>query len=165
MRVLRNLGKLGMAAVLGFAVFMPTPGHASIMWGPRVGVGLDPEQLVFGVHFRPDPIADNLYIQPNVEVGVGDDHTILSAAVPLHYHFETSSSTKPYAGGGFSFGVDSHDDDNDNNDNDDDSDFEVSVDIVGGLEWQLDNGNGFLVELKLGIGDLHTMELMTGWLF
>jgi hypothetical protein len=161
MRLVGNFAKLGFAAALGLLVSMPAPSHA-FMWGPRVGVGLDPEQLVMGIHFRPDAIAEHLYVQPNVEVGVGDDHTILSFAIPLHYHFTTSSSTKPYAGGGFSFGVDSHDDDNGD---DDDSDFEVSIDMVGGLEWELNSGNGFLVELKLGIGDLHTMELMTGWLF
>jgi hypothetical protein len=161
---LRNLAKLGIMAVLGLGIFVPSS-HADVLWGPRVGVGLDPEQLVFGVHFRPGQLTEDLYIQPNVEVGVGDDHTILSFALPLHYHFETDSSTEPYAGGGFSFGVDSHDDDNDNGNDDDDSEFEVSVDIVGGLEWQLDSGNGFLIELKLGIGELHTMELMTGWLF
>jgi hypothetical protein len=163
MRVLRNLAKLGIAAAIGTVIFMPATSHA-LMWGPRVGVGLDPDQLIFGLHFRPDAIANNLYVQPNVEVGVGDDHTILSFAVPLHYHFDIDSSAEPYAGGGFSFGVDAEDDDDDNGD-DDDSDFEVSIDMVGGLEWKLDSGNAFLLELKLGIGDLHTMELMTGWLF
>jgi len=160
MTMLRNLGKIGIATALGLGIFAPSS-HADVLWGPRVGVGLDPEQLIFGAHFRPGQLTEDLYIQPNFELGVGDDHVIISFALPLHYHFETSGSTEPYAGGGFSFGVDADDDDN----GDDDSDFEVSVDIVGGLEWQLDNGNGFLVEMKLGIGELHTMELMTGWLF
>jgi hypothetical protein len=121
-----------------------------------LGVGLNPDQFIMGLHFRPGAIADNLYLQPNVEIGVGDDVTLFTVSVPLHYYFDTSYSAKPYAGGGVSMGVWSHDDD---------SDFEVSIDLVGGLEWRLDSGNAFFTELKFGLGDLHDIELIGGWMF
>jgi hypothetical protein len=150
--------KLGVMAVVASLLFLSAAdAPAEVMWGPRAGVGLDPEQLIIGLQVRPDPIAEDVYIQPNVELGFGDDHVIISVAVPVHYHFDTDSSTKPYAGGGFSFGVDSVD-----RDNGDDSDFEVSIDLIGGLEWMLDSGNIFFTEMKLGIGELHTMEFMVG---
>ncbi len=144
---------VAIACAVGFSA----PAQAdSVRWGPRVGVGLDPDQFIMGVHFRPGPIANDLYLQPNVQLGVGDDVTLFSVAVPLHYHFDTSFSAKPYAGGGVSMGVWS---------GDGDDDFEVSIDLVGGLEWTLNSGNLFFTELKFGLGDLHDVELIGGWMF
>jgi hypothetical protein len=108
-----------------------------------------------GLHFRPGAIAENLYLQPNVELGVGDDVTLLTLSMPLHYYFETDFSAKPYAGAGATIGAWFHDDD---------SDFEVSIDLIGGLEWKMNSGNSFFTELKFGLGDLHDVELIGGWM-
>lgn len=136
---------------------------STVSWGPRVGASIDPEQFIGGLHFRPSAISRDLYLQPNVEFSVGDNFTVITLAVPLHYHFRTSTSAKPYAGGGFSVGS-IHWDDHGRNDFDN-SNIEASIDLVGGLEWRLSGGDAFFTELLLGLGDLRDVELVVGWLF
>ncbi len=149
------------------AAFTPPPARAEALWGPRFGAGIDPDQFLIGVHVRPGAISRDLYLQPNFQLGLGDDFTIFKFAVPLHYHFPTSTAAKPYAGGGFSLGLVDFDYDGrgPNGEDFDDSEFEASIDLVGGVEWRLSSGNLFMTELLVGLGDLYDLELVVGMLF
>jgi hypothetical protein len=47
-------------------------------WGPRVGVTMDPDQVHFGAHIDSGNLARHIRLQPNVEVGIGDDLTLVA---------------------------------------------------------------------------------------
>src|SRR5258707_15071113 len=51
--------------------------------GGRVGASADPDQFYAGVHFETSELAQHLRFRPNVEVGVGDNVTL----VALNFEF------------------------------------------------------------------------------
>jgi len=130
-------------------------------WGIRVGLATDPDQVVAGVHFLETRIAKNLYLEPNVEIGFGDDHTILAATAPFHYRFEVDGKVQPYAGGGVTVGFDRFDRSGD----DSDTNFEIAARATGGIIWKLRSGTEMFAELNLIFGDLHDAQAMIGWRF
>lgn len=134
-------------------------------WGPRVGVADDPDQIIGGVHFDFGEFTDHVRFVPNVELGLGDDHTILALTAPAHYVWENlgNTTTEPYAGGGVTLGF--IDRDHDGRGRDDDSDVELAFRAIGGAQWRLENGNSFFVELNLVAGDVHDMQALVGWMF
>ena len=132
-------------------------------WGVRVGVTDDPDQVVGGVHFNLGEFVPRLRFQPDVQLGFGDDATTLFATAPVHYRFELDREFVPYVGGGVSFGF--VDRDLPPTSNADDTEFEAGFKATGGLEWSLSGGRAFLVELSLGFGDVHDVQIVGGWSF
>jgi opacity protein-like surface antigen len=129
-------------------------------WGVRVGVAGDPDQVLGGIQLDLGEIIDDLYLRPDVELGVGDDHLVLSLTAPVHYHFHPDVDFTPYAGGGLSLSLV----DVDKRGNDD-TDVELALEIVGGLQWSLERGRAFSVELNVVFGDPHDFEVLAGWSF
>jgi hypothetical protein len=133
-------------------------------WGPRFGLADDPDQIVVGVHFDLGELARHLRFVPNVELGVGDDATVLAMTAPVHYRWEDleGSDVVPYAGGGLTAALVDWDDDRGG----DDDDLELGARAIGGAEWSLDKpGNAFLIEVNVGFGDIHDLQIMVGWKF
>ena len=128
-------------------------------WGVRGGFANDPDQLVIGVHFDLGQILDNLQFRPNIELGIGDDHTVLAVTAPVHYRFKAHSEVRPYAGGGPAIGLVDRDRPGAG------TDLEIALKAVAGAEWRLRNGNDFFVELNLVFGDLHDAQILAGWTF
>jgi len=129
--------------------------------GPRVGVTSDPDQVMGGMQFNFGDFVPRLRFQPNFEVGIGDDHTIITVTAPVHYRFKVDANLVPYAGGGITLGWVDHELDN----GDDDSDFEIAAKAVGGLEWPLKGNKQFFTELTVGFGDIQDVEVLVGWMF
>src|SRR5262245_7666075 len=79
--------------------------HADVTgWGPRVGISSNPDQLVVGGQIVISPIAQNISFEPDVELGFGDDVTLVAINGDFHYNFQLSGSDwTPYAG--FGIGV------------------------------------------------------------
>jgi hypothetical protein len=134
-------------------------------WGPRVGLADDPDQGIVGAQFDLGEFAPRVRFIPNVELGLGDDHTLLVATAPVHYRWEGLQDTKivPYAGGGVAVGwVDVDEPDP----GEDDSDFELAFKAIGGAEWPLSGGRtSFFAELNRDFGDLHDIQVVVGWKF
>ena len=152
---------LTVALVLGVATLAHASGETAGGWGPRVGFAGDPDQLVLGAHIDAARVAPRVRFQPDVELGIGDNFTILGFTAPLHYRFAVSSNLKPYAGAGVTLGwvnVDS-------NGQGDDDDFEAALDLIGGLEFPLKSGNLFFTEFDILVGDLQDFQLIAGWTF
>lgn len=131
-------------------------------WGLRAGAGDDPDQIVFGVQLDMGEFIQNLRFQPNVEVGVGDDTTILSLTAPVHYRVPLEGELTLYGGGGVTVGF--IDRDEDEFDEDDGSDFDISPMAAGGIAWPVGQ-NELSVELNLTGGDFSTVKLVVGWMF
>jgi len=154
------------ALVLGLAVpaaaqDSPSPSKNTSEWGIRVGLATDPDQIVGGVHFLETWIAENLYLEPNAEIGIGDDHVVLAATAPFHYRFQVDAKVQPYAGGGVTVGLDRIDRPGDG----DDTNFEIAARATGGITWRLRDGTEMFAELNLIFGDLHDAQVMVGWRF
>jgi len=130
-------------------------------WGVRVGLADDPDQVIIGGQYDFGEIADRVHFEPNVELGIGDDHTILSGTAAFHYHFPSANKMRPYAGGGLAVGLV----DSDRPGRNDDTDFEIALKAVGGFRWPLKSGNEFFLELDLVFGDLHDTQVLAGWRF
>ncbi|MEE8137956.1 MAG: hypothetical protein V3T81_03655, partial [Thermoanaerobaculia bacterium] len=73
-------------------------------WGPRLGVGDNPDQVVVGLHQDLGEFVDRVRLQVSVELGFGDDRTIASVTVPVHYRFRVDQDFVPYLGGGLVLG-------------------------------------------------------------
>ena len=129
-------------------------------WGLRAGLAVDPDQVLFGVHWDLGEIVEHLRLQPNVELGAGDDVLTIFGAVPVHYMFRVQSKFTPYAGGGLVLGVARYD-----RPNNDDTSLEAGARIIGGLQWPLNNGKPLAVEVNLGLGDVQDFEAKVAWTF
>lgn len=129
-------------------------------WGFRLGLADDPDQFVIGVHQDLGEIVENLRLQPSLEAGFGDDHTIVSGTIPVHYRFDTPASVTPYVGGGLR--VDWIDRETRRRD---DSELELSPVAIGGAEWKLGKTSDLFLELHLSPGDGHEAKVVVGWMF
>jgi hypothetical protein len=151
---------------LPFALVLLLAGAASAEFrgvGPRFGVGSDPDQFMVGLHADAGRFATNVRFQPDLEVGMGDDQTVVSFTLPAHYLFPASGDVRPYMGGGLGIGV--QDRDYGRNYDGDDTDVEMGLVIAGGAQWQMSGSNLFLLELNLIAGDLHDFEFVAGFTF
>lgn len=132
-------------------------------WGPRLGAAFGPDQVEFGAHLDFGHFADHIRLQPNLEVGVGDDLTIVSFNGDLAYRFHSKWGTwSPYVGGGLNINVV-------NRDRprwlDDDTDTDLGVSALGGIQKTLMSGDRFFLEMKLGLVDSPDFKFLAGWTF
>ena len=152
---------IALAVVSLFPVFAAGADHDDSgleAWGVRLGVGNDPDQIIVGVQFDLGQIVDRVRFEPNVELGFGDDHTILSASAPVHYLFDVDAKVQPFAGGGVSVAYIDHD-------HGGDEDTEIALKLIGGVDWRLRNDRGFRLEFDLHLGDVYDAQVMAAWSF
>jgi hypothetical protein len=76
--------------------------------GGRVGASVDPDQFYAGVHYETTELAERLRFRPNIEVGVGDDLTLVALNFEFIYRLPPDAPRLPrslsmwhlYVGGG-----------------------------------------------------------------
>jgi ribosomal protein L27 len=147
-----------LVSCLGSAAYADVTG-----WGPRVGISSNPDQLVVGGQIVISEIAPRISFEPDVELGFGDDVTLVAINGDFHYNFEVSGSDwTPYAG--FGIGVNFFEVD-EPAPFEDHSDTEVGGNILIGASVPTSRGNRFFSELKLGLGDIPDLKLLVGWNF
>jgi opacity protein-like surface antigen len=129
-------------------------------WGVRFGLTDDPNQFVVGAQYDFGEITNGVHFEPNIELGFGDDFTILSTTAAAHYHFKDVEKIRPYAGAGVALAYVDID-----HAQGDDSEIEIAVKAIGGIMWPLKNKRDFFVELNLNFGDIQDAQLMAGWRF
>jgi hypothetical protein len=160
MEVEEMLKRLVLVIALGALTAVPAA-HADATIGgvgPRIGLSIDPDQLVLGGQMIIGELAPDLTFDPNIEFGFGDNVTVVAMNFDLHYHFTLEGTAwRPYAGGGL--GLNFIDVDGGG------SDTEVGLNIVGGAGVPTQSGNRFFGELRLGIGDIPEIKLVAGWNF
>ena len=144
-RTLRVLLLLAGAAVVA------TPAYAQAGYGVRAGVSANPDQFFFGGHMETRPIARNLTFRPNVEVGVGDDVTLVALNIEFAYRLPFNSKNwRLYAGGGPAANI---------------YDFEGGSNTEPGFNLLIggQHRRGLIVELKLGLIDSPDVKFTVGW--
>lgn len=131
-------------------------------WGLRLGVGDDPDQILVGVHQDFGEFVENLRFQPSLDLGFGDDHTIVSAVLPVHYRFPGHSSATPYVGGGLLLAWIDRDPPGRGGGA---SEFEIAPLLAGGVEWPIRETGDALLEIQIPGADAHDAKVFVGWIF
>ena len=131
-------------------------------WGPRIGLSSGPDQIHFGAHLDYGNFAQHVRFQPNVELGLSDNETLLTINAEAAYRFSEDWETwTPYLGGGLGVNIKSWDNGHDNND----SETDLGVNLLGGIDKGLDNGDRFFIELKASLNDVPDLKVTVGWTF
>jgi hypothetical protein len=139
-------------------------GAAVNSYGPRVGFSSNPDQLVVGGQLSVGNVTPEITFDPNVELGFGDNVTLIAFNLDMHYHFDLSGSNwRPYAGAGL--GINFVSEDLPPGISADNSSTNVGGQLIGGASVPTASGNQFFGELKLGIGDVPDFKLLVGWNF
>ena len=66
----------GLLLVISASPSMAVLGYQT--WGLRGGIGVDPDQGVLGVHWNMGNFTQRTRLQPNFELGFGDNATVAS---------------------------------------------------------------------------------------
>ena len=145
--------------VVAFAV----PASADTGIGVRMGATLSPDQFHFGGHLDLGPVAKDVRLHPNVEIGIGDNLTVIALGVEALYIIPTNwGRWHPYAGGGIAI---AHYDFDGGRFGRGGSDSEFGITMSGGIERALSSGNRFFVEMKIGALDVPDLKFTVGWTF
>jgi len=130
-------------------------------WGPRVGLSLNPDQVHFGAHIDFGNFAKHIRFQPNLELGFGDDLKLFTINAEAAYRFSSRWDVwTPYLGGGIGANIKSADDGGHNS-----SHTDLGVNLLGGIEKGLSNGDRFFVEGKFSLNDVPDTKVTVGWTF
>ena len=127
--------------------------------GIRAGVSGDPDQFFFGGHIETRPLADHLTFRPNVEIGVGDDLTLV--ALNIEFAYWTSLHTNPwrvYLGGGPAAIITSA---HEGHKGEDDTGFGGGFNLLIGAQHR----GGLFGEFKLGLADSPEVKVTVGFAF
>lgn len=151
----QSLVRLG---ALTLAAWLLTGGGVHAQGGPgvRVGLGVDPDVFVIGAHLESEPLVDRLRFRPNVEVGVGDDLTLIAVNAEFAYWFPSRRPWSLYAGGGpalniYRFGARGRRD----------SELDPGFNVMLGLSHR----EGLFTEFKIGGLDSPELRLTVGFAF
>ncbi len=127
--------------------------------GPRLGVSINPDQFHFGGQLDLGDLAPRLMMSPNVEVGVGDNVTVIAAMMDVNYRFRNDwGSWNPYLGGGIGPVFYNFDHGR--------SDSELGLTMQGGLARRLISRAGYMfLEFKVGVVKTPDVKMTVGWMF
>jgi hypothetical protein len=128
--------------------------------GVRGGVTIDPDQAHVGLHIDAGKFHEKVRFQPSFEVGFGSD--VVTGAINLDaFYLFNPGAVQPYAGGGL--GVAIFDFDRDERPGRSGTDVEAGLNLVGGMEWG--DRNAYMLEARVGIGDIPDFKLTIGIIF
>ena len=130
-------------------------------WGVRGGISSDPDQFVVGMHLEMGEMAENLFLVPNFDLGLGDDATVLTINPDIVYRMNVVGAGHLYFGGTLSLVYVNVDTKGVSGDNDD---TELGIAGIAGYRFPMENP--FFVDLKLGIiDDYPELKVMAGYTF
>ena len=153
MRVSVNRWLTGLSFLLGVVLFSSTPALAQDP-GIRGGISIDPDQFYFGGHLETSPLVDRLYFRPNLEVGIGDDLTLIGANMEFVYKFTRNRGLNLYAGAGPALNIIMPDGEGDN-----ETETEAGFNILVGAETP----RGLFFEFKIGTIDSPDFKFGVGY--
>ena len=149
-RISKVIGLL--ALVAGFGAFAVTPVAAQTSAGIRAGLSVNPDQFYFGGHVETPPLVDQLRFKPNVEIGVGNDVTVVALNIEFAYVFPSQRPWNVYAGGGPALVI---------VDTSEDTDSGGGFNLMVGAEHR----SGLFMEVKVGVVDSPDLKIGVGYSF
>ena len=145
--------KLILAVLLAAVVPAAAGAEAFQTIGPHLGFSSGPDQVIVGGQLQMGDIAPQVDFLPGVDLGFGDDMTLLTLNGDFHYRFKVTDMTwQPYLGGGvaITFG---------------EGESAAGGTFIGGAEVPTKTGSRFFVEGKIGFGDNYDFKFLAGWHF
>lgn len=120
--------------------------------GVQAGVSVDPDQFYFGGHIETSPLVERVRFRPNVDIGIGEDLTLVAFNFDFTYAFTSNRPWNLYAGGGpainwFDF--------------DSGSETEAGFNFLVGAKAR----NGLFFEMKIGVMDSPNLKFGVGYTF
>ena len=129
-----------------------TPANAQT-FGVRAGASADPDQFFFGGHYETKPLMKNLTFRPNIEVGVGDDVTLVAFNIEFAYWIDLNNKPwKVYLGGGPAANL---------YDQNDETDLQGGFNLMVGAQHR----GGLFGEFKVGLIDSPDVKFTVGYAF
>jgi hypothetical protein len=125
--------------------------------GVRAGVSGSPDQFYVGLHFETEPLFEQVHFKPNLEVGVGNNQTLV--AINLEFVGKFPIKSEPwtiYLGAGPALVIDRFSNDVVSNTN-----TGGGFNILLGVEHR----RGFFSELKVGMVDSPSVKFAVGYIF
>jgi hypothetical protein len=142
---------------LALVVVFSSPAFAQLKGGVRAGVSGGPTQFVIGGHVETKEIVDRLTFRPSVELGFGDNATLVGINIEFAYWLPTKTDPwRFYLGAGpaamiahvsvpgFS-----------------DTQFGGGFNFLGGVA----HSSGLFVEIKGGVADSPDFKFLVGYQF
>lgn len=148
-RVVRIIG-MPLVIVLGCLLSLSVGTASAQSVGVRGGVSAKPDQFYFGGHVETAPLIDRLHFRPNLEVGVGDDRTLVAFNFEFAYHFPSQTTWNVYAGAGPALNL---------------LRFRGETDPGGGLNLLMgvQHNRGLFAEFKVGTVDSPRVKFAVGY--
>lgn len=148
---------------LAFLAALPAASFAGSFtaFGPHLGFSQGPDQFVIGGHLQWGDVAPQLDFVPSVDLGFGDNTTLVSLNGDFHYRIDTNTTWQPYVGGGVGIHFFSFDNGIGNND----SDTEAGGHFIAGADVATKGHSRFFAEIKLGFADSPDFKALAGWSF
>ncbi len=142
--------------VIGFFSITASSLYAQGGIGVRVGVSIDPDQFYFGGHLERGPILENLWFRPNLEIGIGDNLTLIGLNIEFSYWIPLQQSPwKLNFGAGPAINIFV--------DNDGPGRGNKGVEAGFNLLLGLAHDDGFFGELKVGALDSPDLKFGVGY--
>jgi hypothetical protein len=147
--------------VLVLTLMVITAFHASSAWaqggaGVRVGASLDPDQFYLGGHLEAGPLIERLWFRPNLEIGIGDNRTVVAFNGEFTYWIPLERNEwSAYVGAGPALNLINFDEDSPGGDDTDaEGGFNILLGLghIGGLFTELKVGALRSPDLKFGVG-------------
>jgi hypothetical protein len=121
--------------------------------GVRAGVSADPDQFFFGGHVESRPLLERVTFRPNVEIGVGDETTVVAINIEFVYSIPLRASPwRVYLGAGPAANIVSS---------------EGNDGVGGGFNILVgaQHSGGVFTELKVGAMDSPNLKFTVGYQF
>ena len=151
------------ALVLLLPALAPAAPAVTIDPGVRAGLSISPDQFVVGGQLSFQNLAPDWTFDPSLELGLGDDVTVIAFNLDALYHLRLSGSDwRPYVGGGLGLASASWDDPRGLHD---DTDNDVGLNVVLGFRVPTRAGQHWFTEMRLGVADLPDLKVVGGFFF
>jgi len=153
-------------AILALAILAVLPA-ASVAdsftaYGPQIGFSQGPDQIVIGGHLQWGDVAPQLDFVPGIDLGFGDNVSLVSLNGDFHYRIDTNTQWQPYVGGGVGIHFASFDNAGPGQDG---SSTDAGGHFIAGADVATKGRSRFFAELKLGFGDSPDFKALAGWSF
>jgi len=148
------------AALGALALLVASPALAQHRGpGLRAGASADPDQFYIGAHWISTPLVEQFRFQPNLEVGIGSDLTLVAVNLEFAYWVPLPNRDwNVYIGGGPALNTYMFDEDRFG---DRDTELEGGVNLLVGLA----HDQGLLFEFKVGLIDSPEVKVGVGFTF
>ena len=149
---------------LAILVMIPAASFAGpfAAYGPHVGFSSGPDQFVIGGQLQWGNVAPSLDFVPGIDLGFGDNSTLVSLNGDFRYRLDTRTRWQPYLGGGVGIHFISF---NSAGPGPDRSDTVAGGHFIAGADVATQNRSRFFLEMKLGFADSPDFKALAGWSF